>query len=88
MRDSATKTAEKLQSYTSRRVQTRERAEPWEEKEYMEHAKKVMSGTVDGTDKAAEVTERVGRAVSSAAESIGEWVGGIMPGKKEGGPGG
>jgi hypothetical protein len=88
MRDSATKTVEKLQSYTSRRVQTRERAEPWEEKEYSERAKKVMSGTVDGTDKAAEVTGRVGRAVSSAAESIGEWVGGIMPGKKEGQEGG
>ncbi|KAF8247018.1 hypothetical protein K440DRAFT_601574 [Wilcoxina mikolae CBS 423.85] len=85
LRDSAARTAEKLQNYTSQRLETRECVEPWEEKEYSERAKKVMGGTVEGTGKAAEITGRVSGAVSGAAEKVGEWIGGMMPGKKEGG---
>lgn len=84
LRDSATGVAERVKGYAQERVEQREQVEPGEETKVSETTGKVAKGMVAGTAKAAEVTGMVGRAISGAAESVGEWVGGMMPEKKKG----
>ena len=84
LRDTATGVVETVKGYAQGRVERREEVEPKEEREFSDTTKKVVSGTVEGTGKTAEVTRKVGRAISGAAESVGEWVGGMMHEKKGG----
>jgi hypothetical protein len=84
LRDAALRTAERVGGYAKQRVENREEVEPWEEAHFSDRTKGAMAATVEGTGKAAEVTGKVGRAVEGAAESVGKWIGGIMPKQKEG----
>jgi hypothetical protein len=83
LRDTAAGVAEKVKGYAQGRVEAREEVEPEEETEFSGTTKKVAAGAVTGTGKAAEVTGKVGAAIGNAAESVGEWVGGMVPEKKE-----
>ncbi|KAI5816385.1 hypothetical protein BZA77DRAFT_312785 [Pyronema omphalodes] len=85
LKDSAVRTAEAIKSYATDRVDRREEVEPYEETHYGERTKKIVDSTVKGTGKAAEVTGKIGEAVTSGAESVGKWAGSMMPEKEEGG---
>lgn len=85
LKDSAMRTAEAIKSYATDRVDRREEVEPYEETHYGGRTKTVVDSTVQGTGKVAEVTGKIGEAVTSGAESVGKWAGSMMPEKEQGG---